>query len=217
VPQPKPRHSHRSRPPRWRRRKDARPEEILAAALDVFVERGYAAARLDEVARKAGVTKGTIYLYFPGKEALFKAVIRGSVVPRIERAEQAVAEHRGSAAEALRALVRAMWQTVGETNLSGLPKLIVSEAANFPDLARFYWAEVAGRMLRLLVGIVESGIARGEFRAVTPRHAALAAVAPVLFAVIWKHSLYPVSGMDFDFRAFLDAHLENFLRGLVHA
>lgn len=218
MPQPKPRRPPKSvPPPRWRRRKDARPDEILAAALDVFVARGYAATRLDEVARKAGVTKGTIYLYFPGKEALFKAVIRGSVVPRIESAERAVAEHRGSAAEALRALVRAMWQTVGETNLSGLPKLIVSEAANFPDLARFYWTEVAGRMLRLLVGVVERGIAHGEFRAVTPRHAALAAAAPVLFAVIWKHSLYPVSGLDFDFRAFLDAHLENFLRGLAHA
>lgn len=214
---PSPRQPRARRPrtarPRWRRRKDARPDEILAAALEVFVTRGYAAARLDEVARRAGVTKGTIYLYFPGKEALFKAVVRQSLVPNIERAEQMVAGAEDSAA-ALRAVVRRVWEVVGESALSGIPKLIVAEAANFPELARFYHTEVAGRMIRLLSGVIERGIARGEFRAVDPRYAAMAALGSGLFAVIWKHSLYPVSGVDFDFRAFIDAHLETCVRGL---
>ena len=204
------------RQPRWRRRKDARPEEILEAALDVFVERGYAATRLDRVAARAGVTKGTIYLYFPSKEALFKAVVRQSMVMNIERAEAADATHLGSAADALRELLGTMWRLVGETKLSGVPKLIVAESANFPELARFYWVEVASRALRLVASIIERGVARGEFRRVDPRRIALSGVGPLLFAVIFKHSLHPVSGLDFDFRAFITAHLENFLRGLAH-
>src|SRR5688572_24336601 len=133
----------RPRQPRWRRRKDARPDEILGAALDVFVPRGFAAAPLGEGARRAGVTKGTIYLYFPGKEALFKAVVRQSLVPNIARAELAVAAHPGSSGAVLGMIVRGLWQTVGESSLSGIPKLIVAEAANFPELARFYYTEVA--------------------------------------------------------------------------
>lgn len=208
----------RSRPgphPRWRRRKEARPEEILEAALDVFVTRGYAAARLDQVARRAGVTKGTIYLYFPSKAALFKAVVRRSIVVNIERAEAASAAHAGSAADALRHLVRDLWRTVGETNLSGIPKLIIAEAANFPDLARFYWTEVASRALSLFASIIGRGVAAGEFRRVNPRFATMSVVSPMLFAVIFKHSLYPVSGAAFDFPAFIEAHLDNVLRGLA--
>ena len=200
--------------PRWRRRKDARPEEILRAALDVFVTRGFAAARLEEVAHRAGVTKGTIYLYFTGKEALFKAVVRQSLVPNIERAEQAVAAHRGPSGEVLAAIVRGVWETVGESALSGIPKLIIAEAANFPELARFYYTEVASRGIALLTGIIERGIARGEFRRLDPRYAAMAVLGPVLFAVIWKHSLHPISGTAFDFRAFIEVHLENYVRGL---
>lgn len=202
--------------PRWRRRKEARPEEILAAALEVFAERGYAAARLDDVARRAGVTKGTIYLYFPSKEALFKAVVRQSLVLNIERAEAASAGHRGSAADMLRQLLWTVWRTVGETKLSGIPKLIVAEAANFPQIARFYWAEVASRALALVSSVIERGIAAGEFRPVNPRFATMSAVGPLLFALIFKHSLYPVSGLDFDFQAFIEAHIETFLRGLAH-
>lgn len=201
--------------PRWRRRKHDRPDEILEAALDVFVTRGYAAARLEEVARRAGVTKGTIYLYFPGKAALFKAVVRQSLVPNIERAEAAVAAHQGSAADALRQLLRAVWQTVGETKLSGLPKLVIAEALNFPDIARFYWTEVASRALALVSALVERGIASGEFVPQAARFATMSAVGPLLFAVVFKHSLHPVSGLDFDFRAFVDAHLELLLRGLA--
>ncbi|MGH7700872.1 MAG: TetR/AcrR family transcriptional regulator [Gemmatimonadales bacterium] len=201
--------------PRWRRRKEARPEEILEAALDVFVERGYAAARLDQVARHAGVTKGTIYLYFPSKAALFKAVVRGSLVVNMERAEAVSAAHRGSAADLLRQFVWTVWRTVGDTKLSGIPKLIVAEAANFPEIARFYWSEVASRALGVWSSIIERGIEAGEFRRVNPRFATMSGAGPLLFALIFKHSLYPVSGTDFDFHAFIEAHIDTYLRGLA--
>src|SRR5882672_2570528 len=114
--------SKRQRKPRWKRRKDARPGEIVAAALEVFVERGFAATKLADVARRAGVTKGTVYLYFESKEALFKAVVRETIVPIFARGEQLVAEYRGSAANLFGELVRKWWELIGETSLSGIPK-----------------------------------------------------------------------------------------------
>src|SRR5258708_21206602 len=103
--------------PRWQRRKEGAPEEILAAALDVFVERGFARARLEEVARRAGVTKGTIYLYFKSKEALFKAVVRGTIVPVIAQGEALAQSFTGSARAPLEQLCPQTWPLVGETRL----------------------------------------------------------------------------------------------------
>src|ERR1700680_1665375 len=105
--------------PRWQRRKEARPAEIVAAALDVFVERGFAATKLEEVARRAGVTKGTVYLYFASKEALFKSVVRETIVPSIARGEARAQAHTGTARELFVQLVRAFWTQIGETPLAG--------------------------------------------------------------------------------------------------
>jgi AcrR family transcriptional regulator len=118
----------RAAKPRWQRRKDARPEEIVSAALEEFVERGFAATRLDDGARRAGVTKGTIYLYFDGKEALFKAMIRQMLVPHIALGEQLLAEHQGGAADLLRALLHQWWELIGQTKAAGIPKLVIAEA-----------------------------------------------------------------------------------------
>jgi len=209
-------HPSRFSRPRWQRRKAARPEEIVVAALDVFVERGFAAARLEEIARRAGVTKGTIYLYFADKEALFEAVVRGTILPNIARAEQAVAEHRGNAAELLGRLLRTWWTVMGETRLSAIAKLVICEAATFPDLARFYHREVVSRGRRLIVGVLERGIARGEFRPVDVPYATMAAIAPVVFGAIYKHSLHRHEPKPFDLGRYVETHIENFLRGLTH-
>lgn len=158
--------SKRRGKPRWQRRKEARPEEILAAALDVFVERGFARARLEEVARRAGVTKGTIYLYFKSKEALFKAVVRGTIVPVIAQGEALAQSFTGSARDLVEQLVREYWTLVGETRLAGIPKLMMAEAATFPALTKFYYEEVVTRGHRLMAGVIERGIKSGEFRSV---------------------------------------------------
>src|SRR5256886_10371482 len=128
--------------PRWQRRKAARPAEIVTAALEVFVERGFAAARLEEVARRAGVTKGTLYLYFKSKEALFKAVVRETIVPVIAQGEALAQSFTGSARDLVEQLVRSYWTLVGETRLAGIPKLMMAEAATFPVLTKFYYDEV---------------------------------------------------------------------------
>ena len=115
--------------PRWERRKDARPQELLAAALDLFVERGFAATRLEDVARRAGVSKGTLYLYYANKEELFKAVVRDSIVPAIGDAEDTIAVYDGHSSELLRAILFGWWERVGGTKASGIVKLVMAEAS----------------------------------------------------------------------------------------
>src|SRR5881296_558128 len=169
--------------PRWKRRKDARPEEIVSAALEEFVERGFAATRLEDVARRAGVTKGTVYLYFDSKEALFKAVVRQTIVPVIAHGEALAQSFTGSARELLERLVREYWRLVGETKLAAVPKLMMAEAATFPELTRFYYDEVVARGHRLMAGVIERGIKNGEFRPVNVMVAAKLAMSPLMHAV----------------------------------
>jgi AcrR family transcriptional regulator len=212
VTQPK-----RKTKPRWHRRKEARPAELIAAALDVFVEKGFAATRLETVAQHAGVTKGTVYLYFDSKDALFKAVVRETIVPTIARGEQLAAEYRGSAADLLRELIRKWWERIGETRLSGIPKLLMAEAANFPELARFYYDEVISRGHRLIAGVIQRGIKSGEFRPVDVRSAARLAIAPLVHAANWRHSFALCTREGFDVAKYLDTHVDIFLNGISNA
>jgi AcrR family transcriptional regulator len=201
--------------PRFERRKDARPGEILDAALDLFVERGYAATRLEDVAQRAGVAKGTVYLYFDSKEALFKAVVRSGLVRAIEEAENTLTDAEESSAELLRRVFAGWWQHIGSTRFSGIPKLMISEAQNFPELARFYYAEVVQRGGRLFARMVERGIARGEFRPVDVDYTARALVAPLIMRSILQHSFLACAGPDdLDAPAYFDHTLDLMLNGL---
>src|SRR5258708_20526129 len=203
-----------ARSPRWRRRKDARPEEIVAAALDVFVERGFAAAKLEDVARRAGVTKGTIYLYFENKEALFKAVIRETIVPVIAQGEALAQSFTGSARELFERLVREYWRLVGETSLVNIPKLMMAEAGNFPELARFYYAEVVTRGHRLMAGVIERGIKAGEFRPVNLAVAAKLAMSPLMHAVVARKAFSACMPEGFNVANYLDTHIDLYLHGI---
>ena len=199
---------------RWERRKESRPEEIVAAALELFVERGFSATRLDEVARRAGVSKGTLYLYFENKEALFRAVLLNVALPILEQAEKRVADHEGSARELVQQLVLDWWGMIGETRISGIPKLMVAEASNFPELARFFVDNVVRRGRRIFTRVIERGIAAGEFRPCNARYAARVLMAPMVFAAIWQHSLSPFDADSYDVSDYLDLHLDVFVRGL---
>jgi len=200
---------------RWRRRKQARPQEILAAALAVFGERGFAAARLEDVAERAGVSKGTVYLYFSGKEELFKALVREAIVPNLDRALRRLAEHPGSSAELLRAVLGDIAGLIATQPIGVIPKLIVAEAGNFPELARFYRTEVVQRGLGLFASIIARGIARGEFRPVDPQHAAKLCVAPLLLVVMWKHAIEPSGGAPLDVMGYMATYLDVLLGGLL--
>lgn len=164
--------------PRWTRRKDARPQELLAAALTLFVERGYAATRLDDVAARAGVSKGTLYLYFASKEELFRAVVRENLVPVLDEAEQIIDGYAGDSANLLREFILGWWQRIGDTPLAGLTKLMMAESGNFPEVAQFYHDEIISRSDALIVRMLERGMARGEFRQVDAAQARLVIVSP---------------------------------------
>ncbi len=200
--------------PRWRRRKSARPEEILTAALEVFADRGFAATKLEDVARRAGVTKGTIYLYFENKEALFKALIRQTIVPVIAQGEELARSFTGSARDLFERLVREYWWLVGETSLVGIPKLMMAEANNFPELARFYYEEVVTRGHRLMAGVLERGIKAGEFRRVNVAVATKLAMAPVMHAVIARKAFSACMPEGFDVASYLDTHIDLYLHGI---
>ena len=200
---------------RWQRRKAERPGEIIDAALELFVAKGFMATRLDEVAKLAGVSKGTVYLYFDNKEALFKAVVETLVVPEIERTEQQIQAFDGSASELISQLVKQWWESVGESQLCGLPKLIIAEAGNFPELASFYVEHVIGRVRRVIARLISRGIAEGEFKACDPAYAARLLLAPMVFAAIYQHSLLAYDSEPFEVSAYLDNHLNIFLHGLV--
>src|SRR5262249_9904484 len=198
---------------RWRRRKEARPAEIVEAALACFNERGFAATRLEDVAAKAGVTKGTIYLYYPSKEDLFKAVVRGELVPNIERLEAALDEP-GSATALLQQLFTIWIQHIVPSPVSIIPKLVSAEASNFPELARFYLETAVHRGLRLISAVLHRGIANGEFRPVDVEQVVYCVIGPLLFTVLWQHSLGPYDDRPLDVQAVCSAHLDLLLHGL---
>lgn len=201
--------------PRWRRRKDARPGELIEAALAVFVERGYAATRMDDVAKYAGVTKGTMYLYFENKEALFKAMVRDRVVGHIAATEELVEQFGGSARDMFRLVADRCWARVVEGPMSGLARLVMSEVATFPDLARFYHDEVFARSMKLFEHALRVGMARGEFRRVDPAMTARLTVAPILMLALWRQTFarYVVDAA-IEPRRYFDAHVEMLLAGL---
>jgi AcrR family transcriptional regulator len=203
-------------PPR-QRRKEARPQELLDAALELFVEKGFAAARAEEVAQRAGVSKGTLYLYYPSKEELFKAVVRQNLGSLIAEGQEAVAQFEGSSSELLALLMHTWWNRVGATPAAGIHKVVLAEARNFPELAQFYADEVIAPADRLFSSAVQRGIERGEFRPLPVHEAALALMAPMIFLALHRHSIgaCPVRGSEApEPQRMLELLLDLVLRGL---
>jgi AcrR family transcriptional regulator len=200
--------------PRWRRRKDARPAEILAAATQVFGERGYDATRLDDVARLAGCTKGTIFLYYRNKAELFRASVREAVLPLVEENERTAAAHTGGARELLEKLLRMRWEHVMRNRFSAMIKLMLAETHAHPELARFCHDEFIERNQAVLRGVLQRGVDRGEFRRMDVQQAARFVVAPILFAVVWRHALAHALDSQFSFEDFFETSLQVMLQGL---
>ena len=197
-----------------KRRKDARPGELLAAAIELFVSRGFAATRLEDVAKLAGVSKGTLYLYFENKEALFTAVIREGILPVLAENELIAAQHAGSAFELLRKLLDNWWTKIGQTAYAGIPKLMVAEAANFPEVAQFYYEQVISRGRALIGAALARGMASGEFREMDIEIAIDVIIAPVLMLLIWQYSLAGCAGCSHDPQHYLQLHLDLLQQGL---
>ena len=202
-------------PGRWRRRREARPQELLEAALSVFAEKGFSAAKLDDIAARAGVSKGTLYLYFASKEALLEALVDTAILPRIERVEQLAAGWRGSSALLLRAIARMVARVLRHERIVAFPKLVIAEATNFPAFAERYRRRVIDRGVALLASIIARGVETGEFRQADPETTARLLLSPILFAAIWQTCFARFDAQPFDPGALLRTHLDLFLRGLA--
>ncbi len=198
------------------RRKEARPQELLDAALALFVEKGFAASRAEEVAQRAGVSKGTLYLYYPSKEELFKAVVRQNLSSLIAEGEEAASHFEGSSSELLSFLLGTWWERVGNTPAAGIHKIMLSEVRNFPELAQFYTDEVIVPADRLFAGCLQRGMDRGEFRPLPVHEVAHALMAPLIFMAIHRHSFgaCPVHGAEINPTLLLQTHLDLVLHGL---
>ena len=197
-----------------RRAPEARPTQILDAAFHEFGERGLAGARLDDIAKRAQVAKGTIYLYFPNKEALFREMVHATIVSALVEEEASLAGLASETAEAqLRRLGQGWWTFLRTERVQALQRLVALELGQFPDLMQFYADEVIARGRRLVSGIIARGVERGEFREVDPQ------IAARMFSSIWmshstwcaRREFYKTLGSD---EQVLDDMLEFYLYAL---
>lgn len=202
--------------PTRQRRKEARPQELLDAALELFAEKGFAATRSEEVAARAGVAKGTLYLYYPSKEELLKAVISQRLSQEIAAGAEQVQHFTGSTSELLASVLTAWWVRVFDSPMSAVFKLVITEVRNFPELATFYAENVVMPGKQLIGRILERGIRAGEFRAVDVPSTVLSLVLPMVMLCLHKHSLAACPGIpdDVDPHAFIRRHVELVLAGL---
>jgi AcrR family transcriptional regulator len=203
--------------PRWRRRKEARPAEIVAAALAVFAERGFAAARLDDIAARAGVSKAALYLYFETKEALFAAVVSEAVAPNLAPVIAAAEQYDGRFADLVRFLLPTLARVAQTAALGGVVKMVIGESRNFPELARVWHDALVGPAIGAVSAVIARCQAQGELREGDPRILALELISPMLVAVIWRETFGPIGAPTFDFEAVAEQHAETALRGMLTA
>jgi AcrR family transcriptional regulator len=201
--------------PKFRRRKADRPAEIVSAALAVFAEKGFAAAKLDEIARRAGVSKGALYLYFETKEDLFRAVVGQAIAPNISVVKAMVAAHPGPLSDLVRGVTAHVAQVVRTQPLGGVLKMVVGEAGNFPEIARVWHDELVAQALGAMSGAIAAAQARGEVKPGDPRIYGLQLIAPLLVSVLWRETFEPVGAPAFDIPAVMAQHVETLLCGML--
>lgn len=199
-------------PPR-RRRKEERPSEILAAAIAVFSEKGFSAARLEDVAERAGVAKGTIYLYFATKEELFEAVVRDAFTPVLKRMTGAMVLPELSSTMLVKLMIRTLYSQMVATERREILRLLVAEAKRFPDLVAFYHREAISRGKAIMKEILARGVASGEFRDGPATRYPEVVIGPAILAAVWKLVFEPQESMDLD--QMIEAHLDLIFSGIT--
>ncbi len=201
-------------PPKFKRRKADRPDEIIAAAMALFAEKGFAAARLDDIAARAGVSKGALYLYFPTKQDMFRAVVEQAVGPNFASAQQ-MSMGEVAFADLARGMGQMMAHMAATSPLGGIVKMVIAEAGNFPELASIWYERSIAPVLGLLTEKIARGQARGEIRPGDPRQYALSLVAPTVLGAVWRETFTPVGAPAFDLKSLAEQHVETMLRGML--
>jgi AcrR family transcriptional regulator len=205
--------SNPAAPPSGKEPKNERVREILAAALEEFFQQGFAAARLDAIAERAGIGKGTIYLYFDSKETLFEEAVRSVILPVIDRIETVALTPQGSAEMLLRAMITTFYRDVVATERRRLLRLLIAEGSRFPRLVSFYHAEVLTRGMAAIRHVLRYGVERGEFAPTAAVDYPQTIVGPAIVGAIWKLLFDDIEPIDLE--RLCDAHLDIVLRGLL--
>ena len=201
--------------PKFRRRKADRPMEIVGAALAVFAEKGFAAAKLDEIARRAGISKGALYLYFETKEDIFRAVVGQMIAPNMAAVKALAAAHPGPFDQLIRGVAAQIGFVAQTSPLGAVGKMVLSEARNFPELARVWHDELVSQVLGAIADAVTAAQGRGEIKPGDPRTYALQFVAPLLVGVMWRETFVPVGAQPFDLPKLMAQHVDTLLHGLM--
>lgn len=201
--------------PRWRRRKTARPSEIVAAALEVFAEKGFAGARLEEIAARAGVSKGALYLYFDTKEDLFRAVVQETVSPNLEAVRLLAEAFPGRFADLAPLILARVVNIAADSPLPAVAKMVIGESRNFPDLARVWHESVVSKAIGLLSGLIARAQDRGEIRPGDPRLHAISLMGPMVVGFLWREVFEPVGAEPIDIAALAAQHARTALHGML--
>ncbi len=200
---------------KWKRRKDERPLEIMMAALDLFVQKGFSATKIDDIAKRANVSKGTVYIYYSSKENLFKTMVYELMVPKISEVEDYIATYKGSQIKLLRMVAVQWWVTIKASGLTGIPKLIISEADKFPDITKFYVIEVIHRIQAILANIIKAGTTNGEFREVNPILSARVILSSLVYFSMWDISLKKYDQNGLKVEDLIEQQIDIVINGII--
>jgi AcrR family transcriptional regulator len=200
---------------RWQRRKEARPAEIIESALSAFADKGFAAAKLDDIARDAGVAKGTLYLHFETKEDLFRAVVRTAIAPQIDAIKASAEVFSGPFLKLAPRILLAIALAMEESRLPALVKVVIGESRNFPDLARIWHDDLLSKAIDALSGVIARAQARGELSAGNPRLHAFSLVGPMLMAVLYRSVFAGISNELPDLKELAAQHAKTALAGML--
>jgi AcrR family transcriptional regulator len=196
---------------------EVRQADILTAALEEFSRHGFEGARMEDVARAAKVSKGTVYLYYPTKQALFEALVMRDIAPRVSVAEQFLKGYEGPLEPALMRMIELAAMAIESGKLPVYPKLLIAESSRFPELAAFYRREVVGKMLLALTTLFQRALDRGEIVGIEAEIAAHLFIAPVLKSALWSLVFAGTEAAPFPPLSYLQTHVRIFLKGLDHA
>ncbi len=201
--------------PKWRRRAEARPAEIVRAAYEVFSEKGFAAARLDDIAQRAGVSKGALYLYFETKQDIFAAVVKDAVAPNIGQIETFALGFPGPFEQLIRMMIPRVAELANASGMGRVVKMVIGESGNFPEIARIWHDDAVAKGLGLLTAVIERAQARGEVRPGDARNHAVSLMSPLLLGVIFRETFVPTGAKPFDIPHLMQQHLDTVLPGLL--
>ncbi len=200
--------------PKFRRRAEARPDEVLDAALELILEKGFAATKVEEIAARAGLSKGAVYLYFPSKEAVLEGIVKRAMMPIAQSALDMAANYAGDPRTVITMVMKTVAHRMTDPKLIAIPKLMMREMINFPDFAAMYRREVLDRVIPMVMQLIKTGIDEGYLRPVDPELTIRSLVGPIMLHILLDEvfSIRPIGGLEIE--KLIDNHLTILFDGL---